>query len=107
MVARPGVFMYHCGTSPVLQHIGMGMYGAIIVDPAAGRPPANETVLVQSEFYGKVKKVRIRPSYKAMQTRPPATSPPSTAAPSSTATGRSRSLPASRSGSTWPPPGRR
>ena len=71
MVARPGVFMYHCGTSPVLQHIGMGMYGAIIVDPAAGRPPANETVLVQSEFYGKVKKGRIRPSYKAMQTRPP------------------------------------
>ena len=71
VVERPGVFMYHCGTSPVLQHIGMGMYGAIIVDPAAGRPPANETVLVQSEFYGKVKKGKIRPSYKAMQTRPP------------------------------------
>jgi nitrite reductase (NO-forming) len=71
VVERPGVFMYHCGTSPVLQHIGMGMYGAIIVDPAAGRPPANETVLVQSEFYRKVKKGKIRPSYKAMQTRPP------------------------------------
>jgi nitrite reductase (NO-forming) len=68
---RPGVFMYHCGTSPALQHIGMGLYGAIIIDPAAGRPPAQETVLVQSEFYGKVKKGRIRPSYKAMQTRPP------------------------------------
>jgi nitrite reductase (NO-forming) len=63
--------MYHCGTSPALQHIGMGLYGAIIIDPAAGRPPAQETVLVQSEFYGKVKKGRIRPSYKAMQTRPP------------------------------------
>jgi nitrite reductase (NO-forming) len=64
---RPGVFMYHCGTSPVLQHIGMGMYGAIIVDPAAGRPPAQETVLVQSEFYGPVKDGRIKPSYAAMQ----------------------------------------
>jgi nitrite reductase (NO-forming) len=68
---RPGVFMYHCGTSPVLQHIGMGMYGAIIVDPAAGRPPAQETVLVQSEFYGPVKDGRIRPSYEAMRTEDP------------------------------------
>ncbi len=34
-VARsPGVFLYHCGTSPVLMHIGMGMYGAILVEPA-------------------------------------------------------------------------
>jgi nitrite reductase (NO-forming) len=24
-----GVFMYHCGTAPVLMHIGSGMYGAI------------------------------------------------------------------------------
>ena len=63
---RPGVFMYHCGTSPVLQHIGMGMYGAFVVDPAGGRPPAQETVLVQSEFYGPVKKGRIKPSYGAM-----------------------------------------
>jgi nitrite reductase (NO-forming) len=63
--------MYHCGTSPVLQHIGMGMYGAIIVGPAAGRPPAQETVLVQSEFYGPVKDGRIRPSYEAMRTEDP------------------------------------
>ncbi len=68
---RPGAFLYHCGTSPVLQHIGMGMYGAIIVDPAGGRPPANETVLVQSEFYGPVKHHRIRPTYKAMRTKDP------------------------------------
>jgi nitrite reductase (NO-forming) len=68
---RPGVFMYHCGTSPVLQHIGMGMYGAIIIDPAAGRPPAQETVLVQSEFYGPVKDGRIRPSYQLMQSEDP------------------------------------
>ncbi len=68
---RPGVFMYHCGTSPVLRHIGKGMYGAIIVDPAAGRPPANETVLVQSDFYGAVKDGWIRSTYEAMQTQDP------------------------------------
>ncbi|MGE5335422.1 MAG: multicopper oxidase domain-containing protein [Nitrososphaerota archaeon] len=47
----PGVFMYHCGTPPVIEHIANGMYGAIIVDPATGWTPAKEYVLVQSEFY--------------------------------------------------------
>ncbi|HEY7342700.1 MAG TPA: multicopper oxidase domain-containing protein [Ktedonobacterales bacterium] len=47
----PGVFMYHCGTPPVIEHIANGMYGAIIVDPASGWSPAKEFVLVQSEFY--------------------------------------------------------
>lgn len=51
-VARvPGAFMYHCGTAPVAAHISNGMYGALIVDPAAPRPRARELVLVQSEFY--------------------------------------------------------
>ncbi len=47
----PGVFMYHCGATPVMDHIANGMYGAIIVDPASGWSPAQEYVLVQSEFY--------------------------------------------------------
>ena len=47
----PGAFMYHCGTPPVLMHIGAGMYGAMIVDPKEGWPPAQELVFVQSEFY--------------------------------------------------------
>jgi nitrite reductase (NO-forming) len=47
----PGVFMYHCGTAPVAAHIANGMYGALIIDPASPRPPAQEFVLVQSEFY--------------------------------------------------------
>jgi nitrite reductase (NO-forming) len=46
-----GAFMYHCGTPPVLMHIGAGMYGAMIVDPKEGWPPAQELVLVQSDFY--------------------------------------------------------
>ncbi len=48
----PGVFMYHCGTKPVLAHIANGMYGAIVVQPRAALPPAdNEYVLVASEWY--------------------------------------------------------
>jgi nitrite reductase (NO-forming) len=48
----PGVFMYHCGTKPVLAHIANGMYGAIIVDPATPLPKADrEYVLVGSEWY--------------------------------------------------------
>lgn len=71
VAGRPGVYMYHCGTPPMLQHIGMGMYGAIIVDPAGGRPPAREIALVQSEFYGRVKGGMLRPSLEAMRTQTP------------------------------------
>jgi nitrite reductase (NO-forming) len=47
-----GVWMYHCGTSPALHHIANGMYGMVIVEPAAGLPPVdNEFALVQSEWY--------------------------------------------------------
>lgn len=46
-----GAFMYHCGTAPVLMHIGSGMYGAICVSPREPLPPAKEFVLVQSEYY--------------------------------------------------------
>jgi nitrite reductase (NO-forming) len=48
----PGVYMYHCGTKPVLAHIANGMYGAIIVQPKDGLPKVdNEYVLVGSEWY--------------------------------------------------------
>lgn len=46
-----GAFVYHCGTAPVLMHLGSGMHGAIIVSPREPLPPAREFVLVQSEFY--------------------------------------------------------
>jgi len=32
----PGVFMYHCGTPMILEHIASGMYGAVVVEPRAG-----------------------------------------------------------------------
>jgi nitrite reductase (NO-forming) len=48
----PGVYMYHCGTKPVLAHIANGMYGAIVVEPKRALPKADkEYVLVASEWY--------------------------------------------------------
>ena len=49
----PGIFMYHCGTKPVLMHIANGMYGAIVVEPKAGVMPHADRnyVLVASEWY--------------------------------------------------------
>jgi nitrite reductase (NO-forming) len=49
----PGVFMYHCGTKPVLMHIANGMYGAIVVEPKPGVLPKADRnyVLVASEWY--------------------------------------------------------
>jgi nitrite reductase (NO-forming) len=48
----PGVYMYHCGTKPVLMHIANGMYGAIVVTPTKPLPKADkEYVLVASEWY--------------------------------------------------------
>jgi nitrite reductase (NO-forming) len=46
-----GVFMYHCGTPPVIHHIGNGMYGAIVIDPPELAPVDHEYVMVQSELY--------------------------------------------------------
>jgi nitrite reductase (NO-forming) len=48
----PGVYMYHCGTPPVLAHIANGMYGAIVVDPKTPLRHADEEyVLVAGEWY--------------------------------------------------------
>jgi len=48
---HPGAYMYHCGTPPVLLHIGAGMFGAMIIDPKEGWSPAQELVFVQNEYY--------------------------------------------------------
>ena len=51
----PGVFMYHCGTPMVLEHIASGMYGMMIVEPRDGYPTKvdREYAILQSEFYTK------------------------------------------------------
>lgn len=51
----PGVFTYHCGVPPVLQHAAMGQYGVVVVSPKDGYPTDRdvdqEYVIVQSELY--------------------------------------------------------
>jgi nitrite reductase (NO-forming) len=47
-----GVWMYHCGTAPALEHIANGMFGMVIVEPKGGLPKVDkEVALVQSEWY--------------------------------------------------------
>jgi nitrite reductase (NO-forming) len=52
----PGVFMYHCGTPMVLEHIASGMYGMMIVEPRDGYPTKvdREYAVIQSELYTKL-----------------------------------------------------
>jgi nitrite reductase (NO-forming) len=50
----PGVFMYHCGAGPMVQHIAKGMYGMIIVEPKDKKnyPKADrEYVLIQQQYF--------------------------------------------------------
>lgn len=50
----PGVFMYHCGAGPMVQHIAKGMYGVIIVEPKDKKnyPKADrEYVLIQQQYF--------------------------------------------------------
>ncbi|NUP47395.1 MAG: multicopper oxidase domain-containing protein [Catenulispora sp.] len=46
-----GIWLYHCGTPPMIQHVAMGMYGAVVIDPPGLAPVAASEVFVQSEFY--------------------------------------------------------
>jgi len=49
---NPGLFVYHCATAPVPMHVGNGMYGLILVEPAEGLPPVDrEYYVMQGDFY--------------------------------------------------------
>ncbi|QOV41333.1 multicopper oxidase domain-containing protein [Streptomyces ferrugineus] len=48
---RAGAWLYHCSTAPMLQHIGNGMYGAVVIDPPGLKQVDREYVLVSSELY--------------------------------------------------------
>ena len=49
-----GLYMYHCATAPVGMHIGNGMYGMILVEPAGGLPKVDhEYYVCQGDFYTK------------------------------------------------------
>ena len=41
-----GLFPFHCHMMPLRKHIARGLYGTLIVDPPAPRPPATEMIMV-------------------------------------------------------------
>lgn len=48
----PGLYVYHCATPMVAQHIANGMYGMILVEPEAGLPKVDhEFYVMQGEIY--------------------------------------------------------
>jgi len=53
---NPGLYVYHCATPSVPEHIANGMYGLILVEPEKGLPPVDrEYYVMQGEFYTKGK----------------------------------------------------
>jgi nitrite reductase (NO-forming) len=49
---NPGIYVYHCATPPVAQHIAAGMYGLILVEPEGGLPKVDhEFYVMQGELY--------------------------------------------------------
>lgn len=49
---NPGLFVYHCATPMVAQHISNGMYGLILVEPEGGLPKVDhEFYVMQGEIY--------------------------------------------------------
>lgn len=48
---RSGIWMYHCSTMPMSNHIANGMFGAVVIEPE-GLPAVDRSyVVVQSEIY--------------------------------------------------------
>ncbi|SFN94571.1 nitrite reductase (NO-forming) [Nitrosospira briensis] len=49
---HPGLFVYHCATPMVAQHIANGMYGMILVEPEGGMAKVDrEFYVMQGELY--------------------------------------------------------
>jgi manganese oxidase len=45
-----GCHLYHCHAMPLKRHIHKGLYGAFIIDPKEGRPPAREFMMMMNAF---------------------------------------------------------
>jgi nitrite reductase (NO-forming) len=49
---NPGLYVYHCATPSVAEHISAGMYGMILVEPEAGLPKVDrEFYVMQGDIY--------------------------------------------------------
>jgi nitrite reductase (NO-forming) len=52
LATTPGLFVYHCGTPMIADHIANGMYGLILVEPPGGLPRVDhEYYVMQGEIY--------------------------------------------------------
>ncbi len=72
---KPGLYVYHCATPMVAQHIASGMYGLILVEPEGGLAPVDrEFYVMQGEIYTEEEfgtEGELEPSYdKLMDERP-------------------------------------
>jgi FtsP/CotA-like multicopper oxidase with cupredoxin domain len=69
-----GLHLYHCHALPLKRHIHKGLYGAFIIDPPGGRPPAREMVMVMNgfdtNFDGENEVYAVNTEAFAYQTRP-------------------------------------
>jgi nitrite reductase (NO-forming) len=53
---NPGLYVYHCATPSVPEHISAGMYGMILVEPDGGLPKVDkEFYVMQGDIYTKHK----------------------------------------------------
>jgi nitrite reductase (NO-forming) len=53
---NPGLYVYHCATPSVPEHISAGMYGMILVEPEGGLPRVDkEFYVMQGDIYTKHK----------------------------------------------------
>lgn len=49
---HPGIYVYHCASPNISQHISKGLYGLILVEPEGGLPPVDrEFYVMQGDFY--------------------------------------------------------
>ena len=49
---NPGLYVYHCATPSVPEHVANGMYGLILVEPPEGMPAVDhEYYVMQGDFY--------------------------------------------------------
>ncbi len=52
IASHPGLYVYHCATKEVAQHMANGMYGMILVEPKKGYGKVDrEFYIMQGEFY--------------------------------------------------------
>ncbi|OFZ65688.1 MAG: hypothetical protein A2V79_04340 [Betaproteobacteria bacterium RBG_16_56_24] len=49
---NPGLYVYHCATPVIPQHISSGMYGLILIEPEGGLPKVDkEFYIMQGDMY--------------------------------------------------------